>query len=500
MNLNRLERIAQFWREAPALLLGCNLLVAAAAALHPHPSYLFAYLVLWTTFIIERNWKSLFAYIALCSLLFLFVSNFYNLPPSNTQKVRGTGYFEIESVRASQSPFSRSFLYQGTLRSFEADSGEKWKNIPCSLHLPYNKARVKAGSDYLVEGYLSKKGSNYFVLKTAKRSSWQAVSNTFSFAEWRYQAKEWTRSFLKKEISNPRVAAFFIALTVGDLDDRLLSMEFAKVGLQHILGISGFHFVLFAAFLGLILRAFLPFRPAAIILLVLLTFYFFFVGSAPATFRGWVAISVFLAARLLHFNTSALNALGVGLACEILYNPLCILNIGFQLSFLCTWAILMVYPLFKSVSSYILPRRTLQQVVQMNALHQHGHLLSSLIREALSLNFAVHFASLPLILFLFHKFPFQSIVYNLFFPFLFSGSLLLLLISTLFTFLIPPLGKLFHAFNTHFTGTLLEIVSRAPPALDMTLRIRDFPFSLLILFLSSLLLLTILFRPAPRQS
>ncbi|MBI2743701.1 MAG: ComEC/Rec2 family competence protein [Chlamydiales bacterium] len=484
---------SEFWRAAPALFVGCNLLLSAAAVYYPHPAYIFACAVLWVPLALQREWKKLLSTLLLCSLFFAHLSYLYHPPQSETDKpqigaasISGTGYFEIESVREVQSPFNRSYLYQGSLRSFETQEGEKLKNIPCNIHLPYKKERPLASCDYLVEGSLFQKRAHTFVLKPAKSSIWQPVPNSFSFAEWRYQIKERARSFLHEQIPNPRAASFFIALTIGDLDDRLLSLEFAKVGLQHILGVSGFHFVLLAAFLGFLLRLFLPFKATALLLLILLSFYFFFVGSAPAVVRGWVAICVFLVARLFHLNTSALNALGVGLSVEILWNPISVTTIGFQLSFLCTWAILILYPLFRRGINLILPKRTLQTAVEMSPLHQHGYIFSSLIREALSLNLAVHFASLPLLLFLFHKFPLQSLIYNLFFPFCFSASLLLLLISIIFSFLIPPLGTLLHSCNSAFTGGLLDMIGNASPLLDLSIRTHTLPFWLLILLLSLL--------------
>ena len=256
--------------------------------------------------------------------------------------MEGIAYFEIDSVKIAQSPFNRSFLYQGTIRNFETADGQSWRNIPCSLHLPCEKERPKAECDYLIEGYLTQKAAHTFVLKPRKNIPWKPIVDTSSFAEWRYAAKEKVRFFLHEQIPHAHTAAFFVALSVGDLDERLLSLEFAKIGLQHILGISGFHFALLAAFLGFLLRLIFPSKVTYVLLLILLSGYFFFVGSAPAVTRGWVAIAVFLIARLFHLNTSALNALGAGLCVEILCVPISVTTIGFQLSFLCTWAILML--------------------------------------------------------------------------------------------------------------------------------------------------------------
>jgi competence protein ComEC len=477
-----LDSFKRFWQHYPALFIGCNLLLGSALALYPHWSYAWGFLVLFVPLFLQKEWKKLICSVFLVLVVLIQTWNFYSLPTVITGKVSGVGYFEIDSVKQAQSPFNRSFLYQGTLRSFQAEDGRSWRNLPCSLHLPTDKERPFANSDYVIEGTLAQKNPHGFVLKPKKGLLWKRVPSTFSFAEWRSHAKEQVRIFLKEKISDPKVATFFIALTVGDLDERILSMEFGKIGLQHILGISGFHFALLAGFLGFFLRLFFSFKVTALLLLTFLTAYFVFVGNAPAVMRGWVAVTIFLIARLLHRNTSAINALGVGFCIELILTPLCITSIGFQLSFLCTWAILLLYPLLRKWVELLLPKRTLQTAVQMNHLHQHGYLFSSLIRESVALNLAVHIASLPLLLFLFHKFPLQSILYNLFLPFCFSLSLLLLLFSLFFSFF-PPVAHLLHSLNTSFTATLLEITAHPPLLFDLTLYACP-SFSLVIFLLS----------------
>ncbi|MFI5334833.1 MAG: ComEC/Rec2 family competence protein, partial [Chlamydiales bacterium] len=472
------------WRRAPALILGLIFLLTTAAFLHPHWCYLCGFLPLGFFLLREKEWKHMLA-ISATALLFYGHLHFHtSLPLKLDKKVHGKGLFEIETLRIIPSPFNRSYQYQGVLRTFTSEEGKVYKNLPCTLFLPEEKAREKADCDYEIEGVLSQKRAQIFALKPDKGKTWKPIKASLRFAEWRYLAKERVRQFLRSEIPQPDVYTFFVALVVGDVDERILAMEFAKLGLQHILGISGFHFVLLAGFFGALLRLIFPFKIAACILLLLLTTYFFFVGPAPATLRGWIAISVYLFARLFHFPTSALNALGVGLCLEILYDPFVVTSIGFQLSFLCTWAILLLYPLVRKGVASLFPQKTLPEVCKYGLLKQHRYLATSLFREAISLNLAVHLASLPLILFLFHKFPLQSLFYNLFFPFCFSLSLLLLITAVLLTFLIPPLGKLIHMCNNAFTGLLLDIARDPYPALDIPLRVREFPFALLVAILA----------------
>lgn len=476
-------------KNEPALFTGCLLLLTAGVALFPHWSYLLGFLALLLPLFLRKQWKLLCASGVLSLLFFFYVTQFTSLPFTLEEKIEGVGHFEPNNVRITQSPFNRSFFYQGMLHTFTADDGRVWKNLPCQIYFPVTKQRPLANVHYEIRGTLAQKAPHAFALKADKQSPWNPVPDSFSFAEWRYEAKERVRLFLKEKIPQTRVFTFFVALAVGDLDERTLSMEFAKVGLQHILGISGFHFVLLAGFLGFLLRLIFPFKVTAILLFILLTAYFFFVGGAPATMRGWIAISVYLLARLFHFPTNALNALGVGLTVEILHSPFVVTSIGFQLSFLCTWAILLLYPLARAWLARLMPRKSLREISELSTLRQHNHLFSSLFREAVALNLAVHLASLPLLLFLFHKFPLQSLLYNLFLPFCYSAALLFLLTAILVGFLFPPLGDLIHALNNGFTAALLEITANMPVWLDLPLRVRNFPYALVIGMLAGLFLL-----------
>ncbi len=466
----------------PALFLGCFLLLSAASALFPHWAYCFGIVTLAALFVSARAWKLGLCFLCLSGLFYGYLA--LKTPNIHLPKpVQGKGVFAIDNLKIVHSPFNSSYLYKGIL-SFETRDGKKLPKIPCAIFLAIEKERINADRAYLIEGTLQQKDRYSFRLKPTKNLLWKEIDKTFSWAEWRFQAKEKVRLWIHKIIKNTRVATFFTALLTGDIDDRLLALEFSRIGLQHILCISGFHFALFAAFCGLVLRLFLPLRGTACALFFLMSFYFFFVGDAPSVMRAWISISMYLLGRILKLHCPALNALGIALAIEVLYNPLCVSSVGFQLSFLCTWAILALYPLTSFWLKRAFPQRTLKDVLQMHSVEQHGYLFSAFIREALAVNAAVHLASFFVILFLFHKFPLHSVIYNLFFPFFFSLSMLVFLCGVV----LVPFQALIHKLNTLFTSALLETAAHPLPILEYYLRIKSFPFPLLMVILSLIFL------------
>lgn len=474
----------------PALWAGLHLLVGSAAAFGWHFSYLFVIAALW---IVSGGVKRILAGTGIALAAFFYTLLLY--PPLEMQKEKeqGVAHFSISAIKEHASSFGSSFVYQGMIKEFEGK-----RALPCQIFLSKTAPRPIANQDYLIRGTLIQKEKRSFVFKPAKNTPWEPVRGTWSLAEGRHLTKEKVCRYIKTKISHPRSATFLAALATGEIEEHLLSLEFSKVGLQHILAISGFHFGLLAAFLGFFCRLIIPRKWTALILLLALSGYFFFIGNAPSVQRAWIAISLVLIGTLCNLRTSGLNALGVALILEICLDPLLITQIGFQLSFLCTFAILQLFPVVDKFLGTLLPKRTLRTASGMNFFNQHGYVLSALTRKALSLNLAVHLAALLPTLYLFHKFPWLSFLYNLFFPFCVSISVLLLLLALFFSLCLPPLASLLYKLCSFFTAELLDLTSHPPAFFDASIHLPTLPFWVVILFLSLLFLLS--FHPQEAET
>lgn len=449
----------RFWTKHPALLIGLYLLLATALALNPHPA-----LILPIVLLVWGSPAKIKHLLIACACFFLVKIRHPTQPPVEG---KGTAHFSITALKIEPSPFNRSFAYTGTLKHFETESGAILHNFPCKIYHSSKEERATANCDYRIVGTLS---NDKF--KADKYVPWEKIPNTHSLAEWRFQTKEIFRKYLKRHLKEPRVSSFLCTLTTGDVDERTLSYEFGKLGLQHLLAISGFHFGLLALFLNFLLRPFLPRKASATLQLLLLSAYFFFIGNSPSVQRAWIALSVLLVGRLLDLRTSPLNTLGVALICELLIAPTCLTHIAFQLSFSATFALLLLYAPLNQLFKNFLPERPLGQLSYMSHLEKHAYFISSCVRKSLALNGAIHLFTLPILLFLFSRFPLLSLVYNLFFPFWVGISLLLLLLSIPLPFL--------HGLNNFYTSFLLEVTAHPPPLLNHFLYTPPFSFTLLI--------------------
>src|SRR5262249_13630022 len=141
---------------------------------------------------------------------------------------------------------------------FQTKEGFIYRDLPCHLYLPLNTRLPTENCDYTIVGTLQQKGDYLFVLKPQKNTPWIPVKDTHTFAFLRHRMKKEVRACIKKEIPDKSAQILLTALATGEIDERLLSLEFGKIGLQHLLAISGFHFGLIALFLKGMLRSCFP--------------------------------------------------------------------------------------------------------------------------------------------------------------------------------------------------------------------------------------------------
>ena len=417
-------------------------------AIHPHWAYSIP--ILFLQLICKRKFQCLV--FLLMGFGFATLRSDSNPPTSGDER----GIFTLESISPTQSPFVRSLALKGHLQT-------DTHNIPCVLF----QKKVPSGTKWILEGKLQEG-----IFKPKKHTPWIELNSPFSLVRWRFDQKEAVRNYFHKKTKDKRVGHFFASMATGDIDDRLLAMEFRKLGLGHILAISGFHFALIAGMLGWCFRLFLPPKVAYATLLFFLTFYFIYLGFSPSILRAYVMIALFILGRFLRRQIDVLNLLGAALLIELILDPLTLTQVGFQLSFLATLGILLFFAPCNRLLQYLLPKRSFSEVKALPCIDQHGYLLSSTIRQGLALSLAIHLTTLPAVLYTFHSFPLLSLPYNLLFPPFLSISLALIPLGVLF----PPLD----ALNVLYTSFLLKLIANPPEMLNFKIFSNHFPFPLLI--------------------
>jgi competence protein ComEC len=117
---------------------------------------------------------------------------------------------------------------------------------------------------------------------------------------------------------------------------------FFRSGMQHILAISGQHIGLLIGFLLLVsLCARLPRKFAFGIAALLTAAYIPMVGAPVSVVRSGIMLACLLPAVFLERPSAGLHALGLTAAADLLLDPHNILNLGFQLSYAATLALIL---------------------------------------------------------------------------------------------------------------------------------------------------------------
>lgn len=494
--------VNSFWDKNPAFLYGLSSILSFSYSIDHSPCALILLIVLSLTCVqgVAGITKRFIPLWSVNLAVLAYGLTVFHLPSVPDEGVSGILYFETHSFSTTETHFGRQSIYQGYGKHFEPNSinenSLQAKNFPCMICLP-NKKNIKrppANKAYAINGVLNKGKSGHYFFSPDNESPWIPVNNSWSLAEWRYEQKQKVKAFLFRKIPNQRSAEFLSGMVTGQFEDRVMRAEFGKLGLQHLMAISGFHFALLAGMLAFFLRIIFPQKLTVGVLMILMSSYFVFLGGSPSILRAWVMSIVTLAALLLEKKSQAANTLGAAFLFVLIYDPLLIRTIGFQFSAAVTAAILILYPVAKHLTQHFVIKRSLASMKKMSLFDQHCYCILSFLGDGVSLAFAVNLIALPLTLYYFHKFPVMSLLYNLFIPFLVSISMFLVLLSTVGFLILPPLGNILFEFATNFTHFMLNFIYNTPAPLNINWYIHKFPAYPLILYLAAVFVLGIIIK------
>lgn len=483
-----LHALEKFWQQHPALLYALFILLGIATGLSWNLSFLFPLSLLILPLLISSR-RRLFLGICLTSVAYFFVNVYYLFPLLPPEGIPGTAFIEITSVSSKTSHFGKQWSYRGTIKKFITPEGHLVaRNIPYTLSIPQKDdyKRPPADQSYKIIATLKELMPGYYALSIDKNAPWIPLDGTWSFAEWRFHTKQNVTTYIREHISGSNTSTFLAGIATGDFDDRTMVFEFGRFGLQHIMAISGFHFAIIAAILSGFLRLIISPKKATYFLIFLLSSYFIFLGCGSSIMRAWISILIVLCGYLLERRGSGLNSLGIGMLAILIFDPLQCRGIGFQFSFITTAAILLFFPISDYLMQWVLKKRPLRGILEMDRMNQHGYCILSFFRQALALTIAVNIIALPMTLYYFHKFPILSILYNLFFPFLVSISMLMLILGMAISLIIPPIGSLINGLNQVYTQLMLNFIYNMPTTIDVIWRISDLPLELVIAYVTLL--------------
>jgi competence protein ComEC len=453
--------VNKFWQLRPALFFGLFLLVGVALQL---TGQLLPLLLLVPT--LRCRWDRLLGGGVVALAGFLYCHAALSLPTLD-ESVVGEALIHPERVYANRG----SWVIHGKLRQFRAHGVELVRGGRVRVVVRPGLLRPSCDADYVVEGALT--GGPNYRLKVERQAPWHRVAGSWSIAEWRLDAKQKIHANLKRHLP-PREAGFLAALTTGEFCDSAILFAFSRMGLMHLMAISGFHFSIVAGLAALLFRGWLRPKASALALVILLSLYLTLVGASPSMLRAWVMATLFFFGWVVERRSNGLNTLGVALLVLLLWDPISILSLGFQFSFACTAAILLFYqPFYRLLGGQV-------DGAELSLWDQHGALVLLWLRRGLAVTLAVHLVAIPLTLYAFHRFPLMGLVYNLVFPVGIALALGWLPFCWVAYAIFPPLGALCFGLEQLLTQAMLGMASAIPSRLDFFFRVESVPAWLLM--------------------
>lgn len=285
--------------------------------------------------------------------------------------------------------------------------------------------------------------------------NWSLVSerNGFSVFAFAAQVRHRLLDELKKNGLSGDEYAVTAAMLLGydNLMEQGLEQNFRTAGAMHILVVSGLHVGIIYLVLNFLLGFLGKSRKQKIVkMLILLTivwFYAILTGLAPSVQRSAVMVSMFIFADTTKRFKDNYNTLAASAVLLMLFNPLIIFSVGFQMSYAAVFGILFFYrPIFQLI--YIKNK------------------FLRIFWEIIAVSLSAQLGIFPISVHYFHFFPLYFLLTNIV---VFPLSFLILTSGLLFVviFWVPFVSTLVGAFLYYIVYVLNFLIAQ----------IKYFPFS-----------------------
>ena len=234
--------------------------------------------------------------------------------------------------------------------------------------------------------------------------------------------------------------AVVAAMALGDKSalTHELKDTYSKTGASHILALSGLHLGIIYALLSMLVvgRRWQMITQVAIILSIWA--FVFLVGMSASVVRSAVMLTVYALLAIGHRHKMSVNTLAFTAIIMLLISPKALFDVGFQMSFMAVFAILLFVPLFYRPFSaeYLMTHRVVNWIWGM-----------------LAVSIAAQIGVAPLIAYYFGRFSCYFLLTN----FIVIPAATLILYLSLGTLLIPAIGVLLAGIVGLLNSTLLYI-------------------------------------------
>jgi competence protein ComEC len=181
--------------------------------------------------------------------------------------------------------------------------------------------------------------------------------------------------------------------------DAAIVQGFSTTGISHILSVSGLHVAIIYGALSFLLslfdrcNRFHVFR--SVFLILFLIFYAFLTGLTPSVCRSAFMLSIHAFGKSIRRHPFGLNTVLISALVLLMYQPLYVLDLGFQLSYLSVFSLIAI---FSKLGEWIQPKSVVVKKVW----------------EMSGISIVAQLATAPLTMSVFHTFPNYFLLNNFF--------------------------------------------------------------------------------------
>lgn len=270
---------------------------------------------------------------------------------------------------------------------------------------------------------------------------------------------------------------FINAFLFGQRQDVSAEMNenYTQAGVIHILAISGLHIAILYGMLLYLFKAMqLGYKSRYTKLIITLLFlwtFAFITGLSASVVRSVTMFSIIAVALTFDRNQNIYNAMAISVLIILLFKPNFIFDVGFQLSYLSVFIIIICNPLYKK-------------------LHFTKYKIVHFIADLVSISLCAQLFLLPVLLYYFHQFPTLFLVANLIVIPLSNIILYALIFVLLLNFIMPAFAIKIGKVLSYLIQKLNEYIEWIASFKEFT--IQNIPFNELLLLSSYFVIISIL--------
>ncbi|RKY99878.1 MAG: hypothetical protein DRQ10_05345 [Candidatus Hydrothermota bacterium] len=242
---------------------------------------------------------------------------------------------------------------------------------PFGARIGYSGIKLPEGTETVGEGVITEAPRwRYQMTGLHYVLDFEGSSSISPKPSFRTKVREAIKSTIEEAAWDSVNSALMTAFLLGERYEvpYELRNDFRRCGVYHLFAISGLHVgLLFTILLAITMFLRIPRRVAIALSGCVMGLYGYLVGFSPSIMRALLMLWSFTAAMIASKRVSTLNVLAFSGVLTLLLRPYYIENLGFQLSYLATFGILLYLPAINSMKGKWLRRILIPILVSLSA-------------------------------------------------------------------------------------------------------------------------------------